>query len=315
MQLVSFGPEHAFDAARMFVASLQRLRADVPALSGTLADIGAVAEKLSRMRGFAAVQDGRLVGYLTGWFPIEAFRGADRVGAYVPEWGHCLDTDRAAVYGALYRAASREWASAGCDTHALTILANDASLDTWFWHGFGLGTVDAVRSMEPLHLPAPDGFTVRAASPADATDLAVLDAEHTRHYAEPPVFMVPPSAFDAPTWSAFLADPRHTAWLAEDADGPFGFLRFDRAFDGSDVIVSDTGVFISGAYVRATHRRRGAAAAILDAALRHHADEGLTCCALDFEAFNPEATAFWLRSFAPVCYSLMRVPEAPRATG
>jgi GNAT superfamily N-acetyltransferase len=82
-----------------------------------------------------------------------------------------------------------------------------------------------------------------------------------------------------------------------------------RTFGGSDVTASTDGVFISGAYVRRSYRRRGVADAILDAALRHYAGDGLTCCAVDFEAFNPEAAAFWTRSFTPVCYSLMRVPE------
>ena len=48
---------------------------------------------------------------------------------------------------------------------------------------------------------------------------------------------------------------------------------------------------------------------MLDAALRYHAGLGKTCCAVDFEAFNPDATAFWLRHFQPVCLSLMRCPE------
>jgi hypothetical protein len=50
---------------------------------------------------------------------------------------------------------------------------------------------------------------------------------------------------------------------------------------------------------------------MLEAALRHYAGAGLTTCAVDFEAFNPEASAFWLRHFTPVCHSLMRVPESP----
>jgi hypothetical protein len=52
---------------------------------------------------------------------------------------------------------------------------------------------------------------------------------------------------------------------------------------------------------------------MLDAAIRYYAAEGLASCAVDFEAFNPEATAFWLRHFTPVCHSLMRVPESPTA--
>lgn len=102
----------------------------------------------------------------------------------------------------------------------------------------------------------------------------------------------------------------NTAWLAQDNDGPFAFMGFDRMFGHSEVTASTQGVLIRGAYVRATHRRRGAGNAILDAALRHYADSGLACCAVDFEAFNPEAAAFWMRSFTPVCYSLMRVPES-----
>lgn len=32
--------------------------------------------------------------------------------------------------------------------------------------------------------------------------------------------------------------------------------------------------------------------------------------AVDFEAVNPEATAFWMGYFTPICHSLMRVPES-----
>jgi hypothetical protein len=42
-----------------------------------------------------------------------------------------------------------------------------------------------------------------------------------------------------------------------------------------------------------------ASTAILDAAVRHHVDDCLTCCAVDFEAFNPEAATFWMRHFTP----------------
>ena len=68
-------------------------------------------------------------------------------------------------------------------------------------------------------------------------------------------------------------------------------------------------MFITGAFVRPTYRGRGAATGILDAALTHYAAEGLASCAVDFETFNPEATAFWPRYFTPVCSSLMRIPE------
>jgi GNAT superfamily N-acetyltransferase len=174
-----------------------------------------------------------------------------------------------------------------------------------------MGTIDAVRPMEPLGIAAPAGFTVRRATSDDAAALALLDVEHRRHYSEPPVFMAPRMPNDARAWAEFLEVPDSGAWVAEDAGGPFGFMQLGREFGGSSVVESVSGIFISGACVRSTHRGRGAATAILEAALRHHAGAGLTTCAVDFEAFNPEAAAFWLRHFTPVCHSLMRVPESP----
>jgi GNAT superfamily N-acetyltransferase len=310
MEIVPFEQVHVLEAAALFVASLEELRREAPALSDVLAERDHVGRKLSAIRGFAAIRDGQLVGYLTSWFPIERFRGADRVGAFVPEWGHRTREEDVAVETALYRAAATDWVAAGCSVHAITLLANDrAARETWFHLGFGMGTVDAVRPMEPLHLLPPERFVVRAAVEDDVNALAGLDAEHVRHYAEPPVLMVPPRAFDAEAWRTFLDDRVNTAWLAEDAGGPFGFIRFDHAFDGSDVLETDDGVFITGAYVRASHRRMGAASAILDAALSHYAAQGLACCAVDYEAFNPEAAAFWPRHFTTTCVSLLRVPE------
>jgi GNAT superfamily N-acetyltransferase len=313
IRIVPFEGVHVSDAARMFVASLDRLRRGVPALPADLADIDAVCRRLEPMGGFAAMDGARLAGYLTSWFPIERFRGTDRVGAYSPEWAHgSSGADQRAIDNALYRAASAVWSTAGCDTHAITLLAvDDLELQRWFWSGFGMGTVDAIRGMDPLGAAAPSTFIVRSATAADALSLAALDVEHTRHYHDPPVFMAPRVPDDPDAWSAFLGRAGATAWLAEDDDGPFGFMRFGREFDASAVVESASGIFISGAYVQPRGRRKGAATALLDAALRHYAATGTTSCAVDFEAFNPEAAAFWPRHFSTVCTSLMRVPEWP----
>ena len=313
VHVVPFERRHVADAAALFVTSFNALRRDVSGLSDAFADEAAVAARLADMAGFAALDAGRLVGYLTSWFPIASFRDTDRVGAYAPEWAYGVaGVDRVAVSRALYRAASSVWAAAGCDVHAISLLAGDAAIvDAWFWSGFGMGTVDAVRPMSPLDLRAPVGYSVRRATAEDAPSLAAMQIEQHRHVTEPPVFMPLRTADDAGAWSTFLAKPGNTAWLAEDGSGPFGFVRFDREFGGADVAAAEEGIFISGAYVRESHRRRGVAAAILDAALRDYNDRRLTCCAVDFEAFNPEAAGFWMRHFTPVCYSLMRVPERP----
>ena len=195
--------------------------------------------------------------------------------------------------------------------HAISILAHDrAVVDQWFWQGFGLTVVDAVRPVQPLAAPAPVSLTIRKATPADAGLLAALDAEHCRHYTASPIFMAPPHQNDAAEFAAFLARPRNAAWLALDGDSPAGFLRFDGyEVDGVGILEGERTVFINGAWLRPAYRGQRLAPAMLDAALRDYEDQGFTCCAVNFESFNPEAALFWPRYFDPVCYSLTRIPE------
>jgi GNAT superfamily N-acetyltransferase len=314
LRIVPFERTHARQAARLFVESFHALRRRMPHVPGDLASVDAVVRRLARMEGVVAVEGGRVVGYLASWFPIADFRGTDRVAAYAPEWAHAAEPARQRqIYRALYREASRRWFEGGCDVHAITLLAgDDAIVETWFWSGFGMGTVDAVRSTAPIEPPPATRAAIRMATPDDAPALARLDVEHNRHYTRPPVLMAARVADDESAWRAFLARPGNGAWLAEEAGTAVGFIRFDREFGGCDVVASATGIFISGAYVQPAARGGGAATAIVNAALGHYGAEGLDFCAVDFEAFNPEATSFWMRHFEPVCYSLMRVPEAAR---
>jgi ribosomal protein S18 acetylase RimI-like enzyme len=83
--------------------------------------------------------------------------------------------------------------------------------------------------------------------------------------------------------------------------------------DGVAMVESDHTIGITGAYVQPAYRGRKAAVALLDAALRDYAQRGFTCCTVNFESFNPEAAAFWMKYFELVGLSLMRVPENVRA--
>jgi GNAT superfamily N-acetyltransferase len=163
--------------------------------------------------------------------------------------------------------------------------------------------------MEPLAGVPPNDLTVRRAQASDLNSLALLDEQHARHYVEAPVFMAAYRPTSVDGWREFLARPANTAWLAEAAGGPVGFMCFTRDYGASALIESDQGIFLSGAFVVPSRRGEGIATCMLDAALQHYAQRGVTSCALDFEAFNPEASAFWPRYFTPVCLTLMRVPE------
>ena len=104
-------------------------------------------------------------------------------------------------------------------------------------------------------------------------------------------------------FSEFLSDPCNSAWLAEQSGQPAGYLRFESRSLGAAAIVQDPAtVAITGAYIRPAHRGQGAAPALLDAALRSFQAQGFERCSVDFKSFNPEAAAFWLKYFDPVCF-------------
>ena len=322
MRVVAFAPEHLAGAVTLFRARLRRLRRLVPSLPARLTQASDARELLAGFlradRCLVALEDGRMVGYL-GWREYESFRGVPSRAAYSPEFGHAAARGREVeAYRALYRAASGRWFDAGCRIHCLTDLAGDASLARfWFASGFGELGQDALRPLPgPPVLDSPTrpvtgrDLRVRAAGAADIPALARLDAEHVRHYADPPVLMVPQHPETEADLSAFLAQPPNAYWLVEAAGEPQGFLRFEAESHGAARIslAPDT-ISITGAFVRPAWRARGAATAMLAGAVAHHAAQGFQRMAVDYETINPEALAFWPRHFAVVASSYVRVPE------
>ncbi|MEW5870294.1 MAG: GNAT family N-acetyltransferase [Chloroflexota bacterium] len=315
MRISPLTSAHLPQAAALFVQSFQKQRRAVSVLPARMAKPQLVADLLAdraqARAGLAALEGERLLGYLA-WYYAKDFRGTGRKGAYCPEWGHaCAQADSAPIYQALYRAAATQWFAQGCQVHAITLLAHDRAAERdWFWNGFGLAVVDAARPLRPLDAPPNTDLHIRQAGPADARAFVDLDAEHRQHYTQAPVFMPRHPGFTAEDFHAHLSRPKNSIWLALDGETPAGFLRFEGYdFEGAAIVASGQTISINGAYMRPAYRRRGAGAAMLDAALRHYAGLGITCCSVDFESFNPEAANFWMKHFQPVCFSLLRVPE------
>ncbi len=231
----------------------------------------------------------------------------------MPEWGHgCHAYNNTRIYQALYRAAGERWAEAGCQVHAITVLAEDKEAERiWYWNGFGLTVVDGIRPVEPLDIKYQTTMAIRKATAADAASLTELDAEHCEHYIKSPIFMAPRRWNTVEENLEFMSRPKNSVWLAEDNDELVGFIRFEGYdFDCATILESDESVSITGAYVRPAYRKQRLAAIMLNSAMRYYQSMHLKYCSTNFEFFNPEAASFWMKYFEPVCYSLLRVPEA-----
>lgn len=314
MQIIPFDESHIPAAANMLHDNIQDLGRGVPGLPRGLENTekmkSLLGSVLKRSAGLAAVQGETTLGFLTWWI-VDDFRYTGRRAAYCPVWGHAVAGESRPIYQSLYRAAGQIWTREGCHTHALTILANQSPVvQTWFWSGFGLTGVDAARPMEPLRRAADAQIDIHTAGEADIERVYKLNLEHRQHYRRSPVFMAPYPEWTRADIAGFLSRPGNTIWMAIDGSSLVGFLVFDRG-GGEDFnfFKSGASVHITGAYIRPEYRRRGVATRILERALRHYATEGLESMTVDFEAYNPEASGFWMQHFQATAYSLIRVPE------
>lgn len=326
--------DHIAGAAALFANNFRQFRQTVPYLPDRMENPSASAEYLDSLlthsQAVAAFDGERLVGYL-GWWLVDGFRDTDRKAAYCPVWAHAVSpaheapADAAAsaaaarhtassisrIYRALYRAASEVWFAEGCQTHAITLLAGDAAArDAWFWNGFGLTVVDALRTLEPIGVAAPDGYTLRMAKLDDCQALAQIEAEHWQHYAQPPTLMTFYSPSSAEDFAQLLADPANRVWMAWQGANLAGYARFEGLSHGAtEIVAAQDTTACTGAYTRPQYRGQRVMAALLEAVLQDYRENGYARCSVDFESFNPEAASFWTKYFEPVCYSVIRVPE------
>jgi len=308
LRIVELQERHLSDAAALAVSRYRALRQQVPILPERYEQVDVLLPMLRDLLGqtssIAAMADERLVGYMAGW-ALDDFRGQRAVLS--PEWANGADPAQSRrVYEAMYCRASAAWVADGRHTHLVCQLPHDRdALEGWSWLGFGMFAADGVRDLGAVQGPMTRVNTRRAGS-QDIDAFLALDGALSRHLAAPPVFLRHDQASRAAA-EAWLADPRHALWLAEDASGVLGFMKQGPASTDACTIIRDGGTSsITGAYTCEDARGQGIGAALLSRVLRCAAEQGYVRCAVDFEPMNVPAARFWMRHFRPVSYALVR---------
>lgn len=294
-------------AQRSYAAACARMRtlperAVVPRLDG-LAYTGL---------GVVALDGGRPVGLLAGVAPFEGLFG-DVLGTFAP-LGACVvderlpDHERRVVLTRLYQAAAERWVVAGALSHAIVVYADDRPVvDALIRSGFGLRTIDAIRTTEPLDpAPAPLGRGLRA------TEIPVTDAQRvlplcrglTAHLRASPSLMAVKD-LTADEFVRRLEERRSRLFGIEHGADLVGYLEVaDR---GETFVSGEAGVAnIVGAFLAPELRGRGLADALLDVVIATLRAEGATHLGVDYEAFNPAASGFWPKHFTEYSFGLTR---------
>jgi hypothetical protein len=166
---------HLDEAHALACRSYEAARLRIPELPGD-----AVVPRLDRFAdgelGVVASEDGRVVGYIAGVPPFEGMFGYVR-GTYAPLEAQAVDPDMPAlerqdIWSRLYEAAAVRWVAAGALSHAVVVYADDRpAIESLFWNGCGLRTLDAMRLLEPVDPPpqsaASAGLTLAELGPDD----------------------------------------------------------------------------------------------------------------------------------------------------
>jgi GNAT superfamily N-acetyltransferase len=237
---------------------------------------------------------------------MPSFRGKRTV--HVPEWAHAAqEKGRRRIYQEMYAHLAGRWVADGCFVHLITLLADDAvASETFFWLGFGLQCVDALRGMSRPGSAAVD-VSVRKADHRDLSIVVAFDCALLEHLWSSPILLPPSDTASRETVEAWLMDPRQAIFLAGPPRDPAAMLHVQPANPSAAFIISDPKTAsIKAMFTREPLRTRGIGAALLDGALDWARNHGYERCAVDFESQNLSGSRFWLRHFRPVCYSMRR---------
>ena len=257
--------------------------------------------------GSAAFQGDHMVGFLCFYPPTQdAFGTTGMRGTFSPIHAHgVIASDSSRIYSLLYQSTARKLVRDGILSHSIAIYTHDSeAIRSFFYNGFGLRCIDAVRLLTPLETAdAPDCRFIEVPQ-ADKGILLDLQNLLIAHLGKSPTFM----PFPQQTQAQFAGkqedeDVRYFAALIDDK--PIAYLKIRD--DGENFVCDDPRmVNICGACCQPEYRGTGVSHNLLAYLIDRLVPEGYTRLGVDFESFNPTALGFWLKYFDAYTGSVVR---------
>ncbi len=306
MQILDFTKDFIPEAHKLLLENYAEECAHVPVLP-QFPGIPPLDYFAENELGAAAVESGKLVGFLCGfdpWKPV--YCTPDTAGVWSPLHAHAVQKEnRVKIWQRLYQAAGAKWAAAGAASHAITLYAHDTDAQkVLYLYGFGARCADFMRELTPAETEPPEYIRFRELSASECTLLHPMRSALVNHLGQSPTFMVhTPDDLNSFLQHRETEPPRMFA--AFDGDWPIAYIEL--TYEGENFIscAPNTGN-ICGAYCLPEYRGQNIASALLSHIIRTLQQEGIHHLGVDCETFNPTAMGFWSKYFSQYTTSVVR---------
>jgi GNAT superfamily N-acetyltransferase len=307
-ELIQLKEDHLEDAAALVSRHYINLREQNPYLPQSYTQVPTLLPLLQNIiqagcPGVAAINKGKLVGFLTGW-QMPSFRG--KRSTYSPEWANATTSANSQqIYKEMYSYLADIWVTEHYVDHYISLFSNNVqALRVWYWMNFGMISVDAIRGLDAI--PCQNNIYIRRAGAKDLERVMELHEALQRYMKGPPIYLLTDTR-NRIYYAEWLQDPEKAVWLAYWHNEPAAFMRMGPADDDVCTIIYDEKTTsIYAAYTIQKARSAGIATALLNHALQAALTKGYERCAVSFEPMNLLGTRFWLKYFRPVCFSVVR---------
>ena len=300
---------HIEAAARLALAEYFEERSAVPILpAGDYIDLFCTmtSEMIEHNLGVAALEAKELVGFFTCYKPWNNHFGTT-MGTFSPIHAHgAIKSNRKQIYSQLYQQAALKWVKAGILSHAVALYTHDTeALDSFYWNGFGLRCVDAIRSVAPVACDEFPEYTFGELPREEISQIVSLQSLLIEHLQSAPMFMPFFVSQDVNDISQENEGRQSRHFVVRDRDKTIAFIEIMAAGENFACDHPQM-VNICGAYMLPEYRQTGIFTKLLAVLIEKIRGEGYTLCGVDFESFNPTARGFWLKHFNAYTYSVVR---------
>ena len=313
MNIINFTPANIEQAEQIARQNYEEERKFVSALP-PLDAIPDLIQYVENGLGVAAFEDDTMLGYLCAVGPFtNAFGSTEAKGVFSPMGAHGAISDtRADIYARMYQAAGEKWVRAGASSHAICLYAHDRETQVQFFrYGFGMRCIDAIREMDEMTAPLPDGYSFGRVTLEDATTVLPLDNLLDRSYIDSPFFMFR-AGHSEEEWLAYWKESNPICFAAYCDGKVVAFILAE--LDGETFIQETPGYqHITGLYCLPEHRGRGVSQKLLNLTIQNLKADGYTRLGVDYESFNPLGSAFWQKYFTAYTHSVVRRVDSTSA--